>query len=40
MNCGTVFKSDMRWKVPLIIVLFLLGLALSVGLALVRVLFS
>jgi hypothetical protein len=37
-NCGAVFKSDMRWKVPLIVALFLLSIALSVGLALVRVL--
>jgi hypothetical protein len=37
-NCGAAFKSDMRWKVPLIIFLFLLSLVLGVGLALVRVL--
>jgi hypothetical protein len=38
LSCGSVFKSDMRWKVPLIVALFLLSLVLGVGLALVRVL--
>lgn len=37
-SCGAVFKSDMRWKVPLIVALFLLSFVLSVGLALVKVL--
>ena len=37
-NCGSVFKSDMRWKVPLIVALFLLSFVLSVVLALVKVL--
>jgi hypothetical protein len=37
-NCGAAFKSDMRWKVPLIVVLFLLSFVLSVVLALVKVL--
>ena len=37
-NCGAVFKSDMRWKVPLIVALFLLSFVLSVALALVKVL--
>jgi hypothetical protein len=39
-NCGAVFKSDMRWKVPLIVALFLLSFALSVALAIVKVLLS
>jgi len=37
-QCGAAFKSDMRWKVPLIIALFLLSFVLTVLLALVRVL--
>jgi hypothetical protein len=37
-NCGEVFKSDMRWKVPLIVAIFLLSFILSIALALVRVL--
>jgi predicted nucleic acid-binding Zn ribbon protein len=37
MGCGEVFKSDMRWKVPLIVALFLLSFVLSVALALVKV---
>ncbi len=37
-NCGAAFKSDMRWKVPLIIFLFLLSCVLSVAVALVRAL--
>jgi hypothetical protein len=37
-NCGAAFKNDMRWKVPLIVALFLLSFVLSVALALVKVL--
>ncbi|MBV8855409.1 MAG: hypothetical protein JOZ02_00475 [Acidobacteria bacterium] len=37
-NCGAVFKSDMRWKIPLIVALFLLSFVLSVAVALVSVL--
>lgn len=33
-NCGATFKSDMRWKVPLIVFLFLLAFVVSVLLAL------
>ncbi|MFL6229794.1 MAG: hypothetical protein ACJ741_13565 [Pyrinomonadaceae bacterium] len=40
MSCGVVFKSDMRWKVPLIVALFLLSFVLSVVLAFVKVLLS
>jgi uncharacterized integral membrane protein len=39
-NCGEVFKSDMRWKVPLIVALFLLSFVIGVVLALVRVFLS
>ncbi len=35
-NCGAVFKSDMRWKIPLIIFLFILAFIISILLALVR----
>jgi hypothetical protein len=35
-NCGAGFKSDMRWKIPLIVFLFLLAFVISVLLALVR----
>ena len=35
-NCGAAFKSDMRWKIPLIIFLFLLAFLISVLLALVK----
>lgn len=35
-NCGASFKSEMWWKVPLIVLLFLLAFAISVVLALVR----
>ena len=38
-NCGAAFKSDMRWKVPLIVALFLLSFVLSVAVALVKLLF-
>jgi hypothetical protein len=38
LSCGAAFKSDMRWKVPLIIALFLLSFVLSVVLALVKLL--
>ena len=37
-NCGAAFKSDMRWKVPLIVALFLLSFVLSIAVALVKVL--
>ena len=37
-NCGAAFKSDMRWKVPHIVALFLLSFVLSVAVALVKVL--
>jgi hypothetical protein len=37
-NCGAAFKSDMRWKVPLIVALFLLSFILSIAVALVKVL--
>lgn len=35
-NCGAVFRSDLRWKVPLIVFLFLLAFVVSGLLALVR----
>ncbi len=35
-NCGAVFKSDMRWKIPLIVFLFLLAFAISAALALLK----
>ena len=35
-NCGAKFKSDMAWKVPVIILLFALAIALGVILALAR----
>lgn len=35
-NCGAGFKSDMRWKIPLIVFLFLLAFVISVLLALVK----
>lgn len=38
MSCGSVFKSDMRWKVPLIVALFLLSFVLGAALAVVKVL--
>jgi hypothetical protein len=38
MSCGAVFKSDMRWKVPLIAAIFLLSIALGFAAALVKVL--
>ena len=39
-NCGAAFKSDMRWKVPLIVALFLLSFVLSVAVVLVKALFG
>jgi hypothetical protein len=30
-RCGTGFKSDLRWKIPLIVGIFLLALILSVA---------
>jgi hypothetical protein len=35
-NCGAAFKSDMRWKIPLIVLLFLLAFVISILLALVK----
>ena len=35
-NCGAAFKSDMRWKIPLIVLLFLLAFVISILLAFVR----
>jgi predicted amidophosphoribosyltransferase len=35
-NCGAVFRSDLRWKIPLIVFLFLLALVISVLLSLVK----
>jgi len=35
-NCGAVFKSDMRWKIPLIVFLFVLAFIISILLALVK----
>ncbi len=38
MSCGAIYKSDMRWKIPLIVALFLFSFVLSVAAALVTVL--
>ena len=38
MSCGAIYKSDMRWKIPLIVALFLLSFVLSGAAALVTVL--
>lgn len=35
-NCGAVFTSDMWWKVPLIVFLFLLAFAISAVFALLK----
>ena len=35
-NCGAAFSSDLRWKIPLIIFLFVLAFVVSVLLALLR----
>jgi hypothetical protein len=35
-KCGAAFRSDMSWKIPLIILLFLLAFVVSVLLALVK----
>ncbi len=35
-NCGAGFGSDLRWKIPLIVFLFLLAFVISILLALVR----
>ncbi len=35
-NCGAGFKSDMRWKIPLIVFLFLLAFVISILLALLK----
>ena len=35
-NCGAVFKSDMRWKIPLIVFLFLLAFVGSILFALFK----
>jgi hypothetical protein len=37
-GCGAAFKSDMRWKVPLIVFLFIASFLLSVAVAVVRAL--
>lgn len=29
-NCGTKFKSEMAWKIPLIILIFVLAITLSI----------
>jgi hypothetical protein len=29
-NCGAKFKSDMGWKIPLIILIFVLAIVLSI----------
>ena len=29
-NCGAKFKSEMAWKIPLIILIFVLAITLSV----------
>jgi hypothetical protein len=34
--CGAAFRSDLRWKIPLIVLLFLLAFVISVLLALLR----
>lgn len=33
-HCGVPFRSDLRWKVPLIVVLFLVAFAISVAIEL------
>ncbi|HWT01679.1 MAG TPA: hypothetical protein VN256_15640 [Pyrinomonadaceae bacterium] len=35
-NCGARFKSDMAWKIPVIILLFVLAIALGIVLGLAR----
>jgi uncharacterized integral membrane protein len=35
-NCGAAFKSDMRWKIPLIVFLFLLAFVLGIVIALLK----
>lgn len=35
-NCGAGFKSDMRWKIPLIVFLFLLAFVVSILIALLN----
>lgn len=35
-NCGAGFKSDLRWKIPLIVFLFLLAFVLSIVFALLK----
>jgi hypothetical protein len=35
-NCGAGFKSDLWWKVPLMILLFLLAFAISAALGLLK----
>jgi hypothetical protein len=35
-NCGAGFKSDLRWKVPLIVFLFLLAFVLSIVVAMLK----
>ena len=31
-HCGTTFRSDMRWKIPLIVLLFVLAFVVSIWL--------
>lgn len=35
-KCGAAFRSDMSWKIPLIVLLFLLAFVVSILLALVK----
>lgn len=35
-SCGAVYRSEMWWKIPLIVFLFLLAFVISILLALVR----
>ena len=36
LHCGAAFKSDLQWKIPLIVLLFLLAFVISGLLALVK----
>lgn len=35
-SCGKKFKNDMAWKIPLIIIIFILAITLSIVLRLAR----
>lgn len=35
-NCGAAFRSDLNWKIPLIVLLFVLAFVISILLAMVR----